>query len=61
MIIGVRPDGTKELVALSDGFRESQDSWLDLLRHLTTRGLTAGPRLAIGEGALGFWAALDEV
>jgi transposase-like protein len=61
VIIGVRPDGTKELVALTDGFRESKDSWLDLLRHLKSRGLSTGPRLAIGDGALGFWAALDEV
>jgi putative transposase len=60
VIIGVRLDGTKELVALSDGFRESKDSWLDLLRDLKARGLTEGPRLAIGDGALGFWAALDE-
>jgi putative transposase len=60
VIIGVRRDGTKELVALSDGFRESKDSWLDLLRDLKARGLTEGPRLAIGDGALGFWAALDE-
>lgn len=60
VIIGVRLDGTKELVALSDGFRESKDSWLDLLRDLKARGLAEGPRLAIGDGALGFWAALDE-
>lgn len=60
VVIGVRRDGTKELVALSDGFRESKDSWLDLLRDLKARGLTEGPRLAIGDGALGFWAALDE-
>jgi transposase-like protein len=61
VIIGVRLDGTKELVALADGFRESKDSWRDLLRELKARGLTIGPRLAIGDGALGFWAALDEV
>jgi putative transposase len=61
VILGVRRDGTKELVALSDGFRESKASWLDLLRDLNTRGLTEGPRLAIGDGALGFWAALDEI
>jgi len=61
VIIGVRLDGTKELVALADGFRESKDSWRDLLRDLKARGLTLGPRLAIGDGALGFWAALDEV
>jgi putative transposase len=56
VIIGVQPDGTKERVALTDGFRESKDSWLELLRHLKSRGLSTGPRLAIG-----FWAALDEV
>lgn len=60
VLIGVRLDGTKELVALSDGFRESKGSWLDLLRDLKTRGLTVGPRLAVGDGALGFWAALEE-
>jgi len=61
VIIGVRCDGRKELVALADGFRESKASWLDVLRNLQARGLTEGPRLAIGDGALGFWAALDEV
>jgi len=61
VIIGVRLDGAKELVALADGFRESKASWLDLLQDVKARGLTVGPRLAIGDGALGFWAALDEV
>lgn len=61
VIIGVRLDGTKELVALSDGFRESKASWRDLLRDLKARGLAEGPRLATGDGALGFWAALEEV
>jgi putative transposase len=59
-IVGVRPDGTKELVALADGYREDTESWLDLLRSLKQRGLT-GPCLAVGDGALGFWAALREV
>lgn len=61
VIIGVRRDGRKELVALADGFREAKASWLDVLRDLKTRGLMRGPELAIGDGALGFWAALDEV
>lgn len=60
VIIGVRPDGTKELVAVADGYRESTDSWADLLRSLRDRGLRA-PSLAVGDGALGFWAALRDV
>jgi transposase-like protein len=60
VIIGVRPDGTKELVAVSDGYRESTESWADLLRGLRDRGLEA-PSLAVGDGALGFWAALRDV
>ena len=60
VIVGVRPDGSKELVALSDGYRESSESWAELLRDLKTRGLTA-PLLAVGDGALGFWAALRDV
>jgi transposase-like protein len=60
VIVGVRPDGTKELVALADGYRESTDSWADVLRGLRERGLAA-PVLAVGDGALGFWGALREV
>lgn len=60
VIVGVRPDGTKELVALSDGYRESTQSWGDLLRDLKRRGIKA-PNLAVGDGALGFWAALRDV
>lgn len=60
VMIGVRADGTKQLVALSDGFRESSQSWADLLRDCKRRGMHA-PVLAIGDGALGFWAALREV
>lgn len=60
VIVGVRPDGTKELVALADGYRESAESWADLLRDLRRRGLVA-PVLATGDGALGFWAALRDV
>lgn len=61
VIIGVLPDGRKELVTIGDGLRESKESWLDVLRDLFARGLTLGPRLAVGDGALGFWAALDEI
>jgi putative transposase len=60
VIVGVRPDGSKELIALADGYREDTESWLDLLRDLKERGLT-GPCVATGDGALGFWGALREV
>ncbi len=48
-------------MGISDGFRESTESWLDMLRELKERGLSAGPRLAGGDGALGFWNALEQV
>src|SRR5829696_9964594 len=60
VIVGVRVDGTKELVAITDGFRESTESWADVLRDLKRRGMRA-PVLAVGDGALGFWGALREV
>jgi putative transposase len=60
VIVGVRLDGTKELVAIRDGYRESTDSWADLLRDLKRRGMRA-PMVAVGDGALGFWAALRDV
>src|SRR5215210_183165 len=60
VIIGVRADGRKELVALADGFRESAESWADLLRDAKRRGMSA-PVLAVGDGALGFWKAVREV
>jgi transposase-like protein len=60
VIVGVRPDGRKELVAVADGYRESSESWAELLRDLKARGLAA-PLLATGDGALGFWAALRDV
>lgn len=60
VIIGARTDGTKELVAVLDGYRESKLSWMELLSSLKERGLSQGPKLAIGDGALGFWAALRE-
>jgi len=60
VIIGVRADGSKELVALADGYRESVESWADLLRDAKRRGMHA-PVLAVGDGALGFWGGLREV
>jgi len=60
VLIGVRTDGSKELIAICDGYRESEGSWADLLRDARRRGMRA-PVLAVGDGALGFWAALGEV
>lgn len=60
VMIGARPDGTKEVIALEDGYRESTESWLSLMRNLKERGMRA-PVVAVGDGALGFWAALREV
>ena len=60
VIIGARADGTKELVAVVDGFRESKESWASIIRELKRRGLLDGPELAIGDGALGFWSAIAE-
>ena len=61
VVIGATPEGKKELVALSDGFRESEQSWKELLLDLKGRGLEIDPQLAIGDGALGFWKALPQV
>src|SRR5947209_13176947 len=58
-MIGAKLDGKKELIALQDGYRESEESWAQLLRDLKKRGMRA-PVLAIGDGALGFWAALRD-
>lgn len=60
VLMGVRADGAKELIAMSDGCRESADSWADLLRDCARRGMRA-PVFAVGDGALGFWKALAEV
>jgi putative transposase len=60
VIVGVRADGTKELVALADGERESTDSWAELLRDCRRRGMRA-PVVMVGDGALGLWRALGEV
>jgi transposase-like protein len=60
VIIGVNIDGTKEVIAIEEGYRESTESWASVLRDLKRRGMPA-PVLAVGDGALGFWAALREV
>jgi putative transposase len=60
VIVGTLQDGTKELVAIWDGERESTLSWLELLRDLKRRGLAAAPALCVGDGALGLWAAMEE-
>ena len=60
VLVGVRADGRKELVAVGDGYRESEESWAEVLRDLKRRGMRA-PVLAIGDGALGFWGAVREV
>lgn len=61
VIIGVTEDGTKELVAVAGGYRESSDSWEEVLMSLRQRGLNVSPHLATGDGALGFWKAMDKV
>ena len=61
VIVGVTPDGRKERVAIGDGYRESKESWKEVLLDLKRRGLQAGPLLAVGDGAMGFWAAIEEV
>jgi len=61
VIIGATPEGKKELVGFLDGYRESTQSWRELLLDLKARGLSVAPKLAIGDGAMGFWGALEEV
>ena len=61
VIIGVTEHGHKELIAVEDGHRESEASWYELLAGLRERGLTRGPKLAVGDGALGFWKALGKL
>lgn len=61
VVIGATADGKKELVALSDGYRESEASWRELLLGLKSRGLKIDPHVAVGDGALGFWKALPQV
>ena len=61
IVMGATADGRKELVAVVDGYRESEQSWYELLIGLKQRGLTLAPQVAVGDGALGFWAALRKV
>jgi transposase-like protein len=61
VVIGATKDGRKELLGLTDGYRESEASWKELLLDLKERGLSVDPKLAIGDGSLGFWKALPQV
>ena len=61
MVIGVNERGEKHFLAIEDGIRESPQNWLKVLLDLKRRGLDVPPKLAVGDGALGFWVALDEV
>ena len=61
VVMGATASGTKELLAVQDGFRESEQSWLELLVDLKNRGLQVGPELVVGDGALGFWKAVRKV
>lgn len=61
VLMGATPDGRKELIAVADGYRESEQSWRQLLLDCKQRGLTVDPKLATGDGALGFWKALRQV
>ena len=61
VVIGATKEGHKELLGLTDGYRESEASWKELLLELKERGLTVDPKLAIGDGSLGFWKALPQV
>ena len=61
VLMGATPEGRKELIAVADGYRESEQSWLQLLLDCKQRGLAMGPKLATGDGALGFWKALRQV
>lgn len=61
VVMGVTDQGHKELIAVEDGFRESSDSWYELLAGLRSRGLTTCPELAVGDGSMGFWNALSKV
>ncbi|MBA4038475.1 MAG: IS256 family transposase [Bradyrhizobium sp.] len=61
VLMGATADGQKELIAVQDGYRESEQSWSELLVDLKQRGLVSAPKIAVGDGALGFWAALRKV
>lgn len=60
VLIGATEEGRKELIGLHDGVRESKQSWRDFLQNVKSRGLVIDPSLAVGDGALGFWSALEE-
>lgn len=61
VVVGAREDGAKELLAIVDGERESEQSWVGVLRDLKARGIKVAPKLAVADGALGFWPALEQV
>jgi len=61
VLMGATPEGTKELIAIAEGYRESEQSWKELLLDVKARGLASGPKVAVADGALGFWAALPKV
>lgn len=61
VLMGATADGRKELIAVLDGYRESEQSWSELLLDLKQRGLAIAPKITVGDGALGFWAALRKV
>lgn len=61
VLMGATPEGNKELIAVQDGYRESEQSWTELLLDLKSRGLADAPKVAVGDGALGFWAALRKI
>lgn len=61
VLMGATAEGTKEMIGIGDGFRESEQCWRELLLDLKSRGMTIDPKLAIGDGALGFWKALPQV
>jgi transposase-like protein len=61
VLMGATTDGKKELIAVADGYRESEQSWRELLLDVKMRGLAIEPKLAVGDGALGFWAAISKV
>ena len=61
VVVGADAEGNKEIVAINEGFRESKESWKELLQDLKARGLSASPKVAVGDGGLGFWGAATEV
>ena len=61
VLMGATPEGKKELIAMADGYRESEQTWKELLLDVKARGLQIEPKLAVGDGALGFWKAMRQV